>query len=34
MKVNQETLQNVLLKVQKNNSDYLKELKKAAKQIV
>ncbi|HWL23811.1 MAG TPA: dynamin family protein [Ureibacillus sp.] len=34
MKVNQETLQNVLLKVQRNNSDYLKELKKAAKQIV
>lgn len=34
MKVNQETLQDVLLKVQKNNSDYLKELKKATKKIV
>ncbi|MCL7749208.1 dynamin family protein [Halalkalibacter alkaliphilus] len=34
MKVNQDTLQDVLRKVQKNNSEYVRELKKAAKNIV
>ena len=34
MKVNQHTLQDVLMKVQRNNSEYLKELKHAAKKIV
>ncbi|GAE27771.1 hypothetical protein JCM9140_3930 [Halalkalibacter wakoensis JCM 9140] len=34
MKVNQQTLQGILQKVQKNNSEYLRELKKAAQKIV